>query len=122
MCANANSIMLFGGMNLSSYNDSEIFEIHVDENKVIEFLSQPIVLKPDQKFKEKALIQSSKRSSVAQDITEDTLQEPMIEAAEATLGLESTVMPMPPTLPHLPPSLPHLPPPGDGVKRNNLDI
>ena len=48
--------MLFGGMNLSSYNDSEIFEIHVDENKVIEFLSQPIVLKPDQKFKEKALI------------------------------------------------------------------
>ena len=122
LCANANSIMLFGGMNLSSYNDSEIFEIHVDENKVIEFLSQPIVLKPDQKFKEKALIQSSKRSSVAQDITEDTLQEPMIEAAEATLGLESTVMPMPPTLPHLPPSLPHLPPPGDGVKRNNLDI
>ena len=56
LCANANSIMLFGGMNLSSYNDSEIFEIHVDENKVIEFLSQPIVLKPDQKFKEKALI------------------------------------------------------------------
>ena len=36
----------------------------------------------------------------------------MIEAAEATLGVDSTIMPMAPTLA----------PPGDDVKRNNLDI
>ena len=39
LCANGNSIVLFGGMNLSSYNDSEIYEIQVDDNKVIEYLS-----------------------------------------------------------------------------------
>ena len=39
LCANENSILLFGGMNLTSYNDSEIFEIHVDDNKDIEYLS-----------------------------------------------------------------------------------
>ena len=31
--------MLFGGMNLTTYNESEIYEIHIDDNKVIEHLS-----------------------------------------------------------------------------------
>ena len=43
--------MLFGGMNLTTYNESEIYEIHIDDNKVIEHLSQPAVLKPDQRYK-----------------------------------------------------------------------
>ena len=52
--------MLFGGMNLTTYNESEIYEIHVDDNKVIEYLSQPPVLKPDQRQKVAATIGDKK--------------------------------------------------------------
>ena len=58
------------------------------------------------------VIQGTEQSSMAMGVIEETVQEPMIEAAEATLGVDSTIIPMAPTLA----------PPGDGVKRNNLDI
>ena len=49
---------------------------------------------------------------MAMGMIQEVDTEPMIEAAEATLGVDSTIMPMAPTL------APH----NDGVKRNNLDI
>ena len=73
LCANGSSIVLFGGMNLSSYNDSEIYEIQVDDNKVIEYLSQPIGLRPDQKFKDQLLDKSKRGSKMAHDVIEHVI-------------------------------------------------
>ena len=32
LCANENKVMLFGGMNLNSYNDSEVYEIFIGKS------------------------------------------------------------------------------------------
>jgi len=41
-------IMLFGGMNLSSYCESVVYDIHIDDNAVFDFLIKPSSLKPEQ--------------------------------------------------------------------------
>lgn len=41
--------MLFGGMNLSSYCESVLYDIHIDDNLVIDYLSKPNTLKDEQR-------------------------------------------------------------------------
>lgn len=49
LVANENKIVLFGGMNLSTYCESVLFDFHLDDNIVVDFLTKPVQLKEEQK-------------------------------------------------------------------------
>ena len=49
LVANQDKIMLFGGMNLTSYCESVLYDIHIDDSVVIDYLSKPIALLEEQK-------------------------------------------------------------------------
>lgn len=49
LVANQNKIMLFGGMNLTSYCESVLYDIHIDDSVVVDYLSKPIALLEEQK-------------------------------------------------------------------------
>ena len=49
LVSNQNKIVLFGGMNLTSYCESVVYDIHIDDSVVIDYLSKPITLLEEQK-------------------------------------------------------------------------
>lgn len=64
LVANENKIVLFGGMNLSTYCESVLYEIHIDDNLVVDYLGKPLQLKDEQKLIS-AKLGSSEQSEVS---------------------------------------------------------